>query len=152
MRVDGWYPQTGYRGYWGTLVQGSMQYDIKQTKDDNYTGSGPLIGNSPNPVDVGLYGGKHRLQREQWNLSDPTRSQSSWFDQISMAWLLAGSGFVGCVYCVGSKIRCLRPSPGGPFYIADLEVSKQNSEISDPIRYINDPVLSEQDSSHPQIP
>ena len=33
-------------------------------KDKDYTGSGPLIGNSPNPVGMGLYDGNHRLQRE----------------------------------------------------------------------------------------
>ena len=45
-----------------------------KTFGEDYTGSGPLIGNSPNPVDVGLYDGKHRLQREQWNSMDLARS------------------------------------------------------------------------------
>ncbi len=30
----------------------------------DYTGSGQLVGNSPNPVDMGLYDGNHRSQRE----------------------------------------------------------------------------------------
>jgi hypothetical protein len=36
----------------------------RKQKNRNYTGSGPLIGNSPNPVGMGLYSGNHRLQRE----------------------------------------------------------------------------------------
>jgi hypothetical protein len=33
-------------------------------KDKDYTGSGPLTGNSSNPVYIGLYGENHRLQEE----------------------------------------------------------------------------------------
>mgnify|MGYP003702942201 CR=1 FL=1 len=42
--------------------RGPRSMTLKQTKDKDYTGSGPLSGNSPSPVYMGLIMENHIIQ------------------------------------------------------------------------------------------
>nr|BAD20030.1 hypothetical protein [Oryza sativa Japonica Group]BAD20038.1 hypothetical protein [Oryza sativa Japonica Group] len=88
----------------------------KQTKDKDYTGSGPLSGNSPSPVYMGLM--MMRTDYKESNrIGDANETVVEEFDEISQRVGSGDSGFVNFGGCVGDEIRYPLPFPRGPFYI-----------------------------------
>ena len=82
-----------------------------------YTGSDPLTGNSPNPVDMGLYDRSHRLQKGTVELDEIVENVIEYGSTSSpddMAPVV--SDFVGCGGCVRSKILPLGPRRGSLLY------------------------------------